>query len=465
MSAPAERPARSIPDRILDVVGSLRLTVALLGMSIFLVFAGTLAQRFQGIGTVLKQYFRCGIAWIDFKIFYPEAHPVGGGFWFPGGFLIGSILVANLLVSHARRIRVQARGQKLLLGLAVIAIGSLLTWMTISHVFDADSSEKKMDPFWRVTFQLLQGVGVAGVLFFGCQMLFGRKAGIVLLHGGVLLMMSSELLTHYGAEEANLTVSEGESRNYAEDIRVSELAFIDSSGAESDRVVAVPEDLLRHTGPVVLPELPFDLDIAPGGFLRNAKLASLKPGEPSPATRGEGMSVGATPLAEATMDALDFPAAYVTLKAKGSGAPLGTWLFGVGLDAQRVDVGGKGYDALMRFKRVYKPYEIHLIDFSATFYPGTQKPKDFSAFVRLVDPARGTDREVRIWMNNPLRYRGDTLYQSSWDGTVGTTTTLQVVSNSGWMVPYVGCMIVAVGLFGQFSLHLLGFLRSRRDAS
>ena len=64
-------------------------------------------------------------------------------------------------------------------------------------------------------------------------------------------------------------------------------------------------------------------------------------------------------------------------------------------------------------------------------------------------------------MNNPLRYRGDTLYQSSFDPKTETGTVLQVVTNSGWMVPYLGCMVVAVGLLGQFMQHLLGFLRKR----
>ena len=81
---------------------------------------------------------------------------------------------------------------------------------------------------------------MAAVLFCGCHMLFVCKAGIVFFHGGILLMMASELVTHYVAEEANLTVSEGESKNYAEDIREAELVVFDPSAPDRDRVVAVP---------------------------------------------------------------------------------------------------------------------------------------------------------------------------------------------------------------------------------
>src|SRR5262249_8629823 len=80
---------------------------------------------------------------------------------------------------------------------------------------------------------------------------------------------------------------------------------------------------------------------------------------------------------------------------------------------------------------------------------------------------RQVDREVHIWMNNPLRFAGETFYQSSYDRDPRTgieVTGLQVVSNTGWMIPYVSCMIVGVGMLFQFSVTLLRFL-NRRDAA
>jgi cytochrome c biogenesis protein ResB len=75
------------------------------------------------------------------------------------------------------------------------------------------------------------------------------------------------------------------------------------------------------------------------------------------------------------------------------------------------------------------------------------------------DSERGIVRDVRIWMNNPLRYRGDTLYQSSFDAETERGTVLQVVDNKVWMAPYVACMIVAIGMLGQFLLSLFGFIQ------
>ena len=70
-------------------------------------------------------------------------------------------------------------------------------------------------------------------------------------------------------------------------------------------------------------------------------------------------------------------------------------------------------------------------------------------------------------MNNPLRYNGETFYQSGFASDPKTgerQTTLTVVANRGWMIPYIGCMIVAVGLLAHFLGVLTRFLRRRATA-
>ena len=68
-------------------------------------------------------------------------------------------------------------------------------------------------------------------------------------------------------------------------------------------------------------------------------------------------------------------------------------------------------------------------------------------------------------MNNPLRYSGTTLYQQSFhvdDATgVPNGTVLQTVANPSWMTPYVGCMLVAIGMLAHFGTMLVRFLRRR----
>ncbi|MEZ5951367.1 MAG: cytochrome c biogenesis protein ResB [Planctomycetaceae bacterium] len=45
---------------------------------------------------------------------------------------------------------------------------------------------------------------------------------------------------------------------------------------------------------------------------------------------------------------------------------------------------------------------------------GTNTPMNYSSEIRLVDETRKEDRRVKIWMNNPLRYAGETFYQSGY---------------------------------------------------
>ncbi|MGH8246336.1 MAG: cytochrome c biogenesis protein ResB, partial [Gammaproteobacteria bacterium] len=91
--------------------------------------------------------------------------------------------------------------------------------------------------------------------------------------------------------------------------------------------------------------------------------------------------------------------------------------------------------------------------------------------VRIQNPAKGEDREVEIYMNNPLRYAGLTFFQHQMAAgelaqQLGQipSSTLQVVRNPGWITPYAGCIIVASGLIIQFMIHLVGFVSKRARA-
>ncbi|OYV93133.1 MAG: hypothetical protein B7Z73_03825, partial [Planctomycetia bacterium 21-64-5] len=116
---------------LLAPLASLKITVVSFALAIFLILAGTLAQIDHDIWQVMGEYFRTPIAWIPFQIFVPRSIPLSGGFWFPGGFTIGSVMLVNLLAAHALRFKVQARGTRLLAGVALVAVGVMMTWLVI----------------------------------------------------------------------------------------------------------------------------------------------------------------------------------------------------------------------------------------------------------------------------------------------------------------------------------------------
>ena len=523
--------------RLLLPLASLRLTVVLFALSIILVLAGTLAQIDYDIWYVVANYFRCWVAWVELKIFFPRALDVPGVFPIPGGWLVGGALGVNLLAAHATRFRVTGSGRTLWLGAALIVTGSVLTYAVIqSGLDDTVESEltskfckglwhalraglgggtlllayilslnyqarRQSSSFWlwslgavtcgllgaltlwlflnpeaqldasglRILWQLFKGGAAGLVLLAGCHFVFGRRAGIVLLHGGIALLMFSELLTGLRAEEANMRIVEGQTLSFAEDYRSAELAVSDKSGADKDSVTVVPQWMMREafdSGQLIDdPVLPFAIRVVK--YMPNATTRLIQPGEDAIATRGEGLlrlaeeRPGATGVANE--QSVDLPAAYVELLGKDDQQPLGTvMLWAVpspSFIVEPVEVDGKKFEVALRFKRLPKSYSVELLDFRHTRYVGTDTPKNFSSEVRLRDPEHNVNRPVKIWMNNPLRYGGDTLYQSSFDPDNPNLTVLQVVTNSGWMIPYVSCMLIGTGMLAHFGAMFFRFAR------
>jgi ABC-type transport system involved in cytochrome c biogenesis permease subunit len=110
------------------------------------------------------------------------------------------------------------------------------------------------------------------------------------------------------------------------------------------------------------------------------------------------------------------------------------------------------------------PYTCSLKDVRKDDYVASNTPRNYSSDIQLVDPATGIDQPVHIKMNDPLRYRSLTFYQSGYNVTPdGEATTLQVVRNRIWMIPYVACGIVAIGMLAHFSITLTRFITRREN--
>ena len=397
-------------NRIFKFFSSLWLTVVLLAFALFLVFFGTLAQVKLGLYTVQAEYFRSFFVWWG---------PAGAG-WkipiFPGGWFLGTLLLINLLAAHIKRFR--------------------FTW---------------------------------------------KKSGIFLTHAGLVLLLLGQFFTEVYQIESTLRLSEGEARNFTEDSRRNELAIIDTSlNAESNRVVSIPERMIHTAGALTVPELPFTIRVK--NFAANSRPTGPMADDSNVIKSRDGIgkrlnfvSVPTT----AVMDDENKPAALVEVAAGNEVIGeflVTTWLTrypwpdalqqmlggtmgGELTKPQTFTHNGHTYEIALRPTRYYKPYEITLLDFSHDKYKGTDIPKNFSSKVHLKDPSRGEERDVLIYMNNPLRYAGETFFQSGFlpddSGTI-----LQVVKNPAAPTPYISCTLVALGLVIQFLIHLFDFIRS-----
>jgi hypothetical protein len=234
----------------------------------------------------------------------------------------------------------------------------------------------------------------------------------------------------------------------------------DTTDPDSDKVVAIPCSRLVRRGEVSSPELPFTVRVK--NFYANSLLAQQsQPGfTPAKPTAGIGSDVWWREVPRETeMNRMDMPSALIEIVTpEGS---LGTFLGSAWLDRpQSFAYNHRTYELLLRQERFYLPFSLHLIEFRHDKYPGTDIPKNFSSRVRLQNLQNREDREVLIYMNNPLRYSGETFYQASFDPD-DHGSILQVVHNPSWLTPYLSCVLVAAGLLIQFLSHLIPFLKRR----
>ncbi len=99
------------------------------------------------------------------------------------------------------------------------------------------------------------------------------------------------------------------------------------------------------------------------------------------------------------------------------------------------------------------PFSVKLIDFRKIDYPGIQMAAGFEADVELTDPERGVTLKRKISMNNPLKYRGYTLFQSSFIQGPVETTVLSVRNDPGVPLVYGGFLIIVAGVAAMFILR------------
>ncbi|VGO16736.1 hypothetical protein PDESU_05327 [Pontiella desulfatans] len=469
-------------NKVISFFQSLKLTVVLLALSMVLVLAGTLAQVDKGIWSVMDQYFRCYVAMIDLPVFFPRDLNIPDiAIPFPGGFLIGVLLTINLIAVHSATFKILAKGGRRTAGIVALLVGVLVVVGVMFGWGTASVAATEDDAFWRVFLRLGRGTAAAVVLYIACVLLYRQRAGMVLLHAGILFLLIGEFFTAIFAVEATMTIKEGETIDYLDRSQQMELAFTETSHPDHDTVTSIPQRFLKDGAVVEDAALPFDVKVH--RFMVNSTrpqpLQNVPQGLLSdyPAYQGYGSRLYVAERSEASgaTAGRNAPAVDVELLDKESGASLGRYILSLWFYPNFVNrswdmpttfsAGGKDYTAYFRFKREYakapsgNPYSIKLLEFVHEKYEGTQTPKDFASRILLTNEGDGVERELRIWMNNPLRYARRTFYQSGYLPDDGGTV-LQVVRNDTWMVPYLSCMIVFVGMAAQFVQSFNRYLRT-----
>ena len=375
--------------RWLKPITSLKLTIFCLACAMVLVFVGTLDQVHIGVFEAENRYFK------SFFLFFTPPHTDLRLPWFPGGYIVGGLLLVNLIAAHIARFK--------------------LSW---------------------------------------------KKAGILLLHSGLILLLVGQLFADLFVDlESQMRLDQGQTKNYSESLYYDELAVIDTTDPDSDRVVSIPDSRLYHGSRI---DLPVDaLQVVVNEYYPNSALISENqlPSQNYPHLRVGPMAVAVQLEKTYKENERNLPSADVSIFQNGQ--LIGNWSLAAGFPRPvSFQIGGKSYQIVLRPKRFYKPFAVQLLQFRHDRYAGTDVAKNFSSRIRLLDPSKHEDRELLIFMNNPLRYRGYTFYQAGFDNN-DRTTVLQVAQNPSWLVPYISCGLIVVGMLLQFGMHLFSFVKRR----
>ena len=399
-------------------LASINLTLTLLSLSMILVFVATLEQVRIGIRGALAEYFESmyGI-W-----YYPEQF-WGGEFLnaipipIPGGYLLGGLLIINLTAAYITRFQ------------------------------------------WT-----------------------GKKMGIQLIHLGIIMLLVGQLATQAMQEESRMQINKGESSNYIERFHGVELAFSDVTDPDTQRVVTIPQEILEDGGTIRIADLPFkiqvkhfgvncDFTVVPEGAKRGGVVKDVN--------RGVGQTANLSisqKEEDFSSEGLNF--GYLVFELFDGTNSLGTWLTLAhpggnhwweesprlsDLAFQPIRHEGKLWGVTLRSEREYLPYSIELLDIENEFYQGTEIPFNFESDI-VLNMEGNQSRRALVYMNTPLRHGGKTFYQYQMNAAANYTV-FQVIRNPSWLVPYIACVLVSIGLLWQFSFHLIRFLRKNSHSA
>ena len=332
-----------------DFFASLRLTVALIGLSMALIFAATLDQVHLGVWAVQQKYFHS-----LFVLTHIGDVPVPV---FPGGYLIGGLLLVNLVTAHVCRFK----------------------------------------PSWRNAGIWLVHTGLI-------LLLFGELLSGLVQRDFQMRLDQGETKNFSESSRFNeLAIIDATDPNFDDVVAVPERLLAEGTAFQH------PKLPFRVVPKIYYPNSSVQMRGTEPGL------------PPSPATMGIGPGIVATPLALTYVgDERNLPTAFVELIGQDGSLGTWMVSTQLGMP-QRFECAGRTWKLILRPERHYQPFSLTLLKFSHDVYPGTDIPKNFSSRVRLTPAGGGPTREVLIYMNNPLRHEGLTFYQASFANNDQTT--------------------------------------------
>jgi hypothetical protein len=278
-----------------------------------------------------------------------------------------------------------------------------------------------------------------------------HQAGIILCHLGILILLLGGLITFLSQKESFLMLREGSKSRSIADYHQRVLRL--EKNGEPWKIIPF-EDLSKATDLAAMLDIPFNIEI--DTLCQNCRPVMTDKPE---GRHGFAQKVTLVPVAadkdnEANLSGMIF---------RLSGLEAGQDGFYLVVEEipfyPEVTHGKDTYKFFMGRAQQDMPFSIEMKDFKQELHPGTNMARGFSSDIVVHDG--DIDWPYTISMNEPLRYKGYTFYQSSFTvRTDGEYSILSVVQNDGRIFPYLASAVIFCGLL----LHLIIRISKKADS-
>ena len=298
------------------------------------------------------------------------------------------------------------------------------------------------------------------------------KAGNLISHFGIVSMLVGGAVTYHFSERGNMAIYEGESSDTAEAYNewVVEVAEVEDGTHERIQVIRgewLTDLEAGKTRVFDFKGIPFSLEIS--GYLVNAIPANKLERAP----RNDEHIADGYYLFEAAGNVeseRNLAGCYARVIFEGGEKSAPFILSGAAFYPFTVRDGDRVFTVDMRKRLWPMSFEVKLDTFTADFHPGTSRPAKFISDIRRVE--NGQESEVRIQMNEPMRYEGLTFFQASY-GPPGAMpgekmySVFEIVKNPADHWPEYSLYVVAFGMLVTFltklGAHLGALSRKRKN--
>ncbi len=278
--------------------------------------------------------------------------------------------------------------------------------------------------------------------------------GLLITHLGLLLYFVAAFMVFHVSQESSIHLAVGQKTNVALSYHDWEIAYWSGQGMER-QVTSL--DVLHFKPAVKIPFVVPAVELTVKEFYSNSAAFTGTKSIASSVLNGSGITrIEAKPLLK--QNEQNVPGGVFDLKFHDSAYNL--ILFGGDDRPTAVTLGDRTYYFILRHKTYPLPFTLTLNEFKAEFLPGTSMAKNYESNVTI---DTGTlKRQARIYMNNPLKYKDYTVYQSSYDtdSSGRQYSTFAVVKNFAKILLYIACLVVFLGLALHF---LIQAFRAKRE--